>query len=183
MRRIVVVGTSGSGKSTLARQISAQLDIPHIELDAIHHQSNWTPMPAPEFRAAVAERIDGDAWVVDGGYRSKLGDLVWQRAETVVWFDLPRSLVMRQIVRRTVSRAVAGRELWNGNRERWSQMFSLDPQRSVIMWAWTTHARNRANYLAAQSDPAFQHLTFVRLGSHRETTKFLDGLTPGPPPS
>ncbi|KQY28003.1 MULTISPECIES: hypothetical protein [Nocardia] len=183
MRRIVVVGTSGSGKSTLARQISAQLEIPHIELDAIHHQPNWTPMPAPDFRAAVAERITGDAWVVDGGYRSKLGDLVWRRADTVAWFDLPRSLVMRQIVRRTVGRALTGRELWNGNRELWSQMFSLDPQRSVIVWAWTTHARNRANYLAAQSDPAFQNLTFVRLGSHREAAAFLDGLTPAPPPS
>ncbi|MFD6452060.1 hypothetical protein ACFWF3_14870 [Nocardia sp. NPDC060220] len=172
MRRIVVVGTSGSGKSTLARQISHRLDVPHIELDSIHHQPNWTPMAAPEFQAAVAERIAGDAWVVDGNYRGKLGDLVWRRADTVAWFDLPRSLVMRQIV----GRALTGRELWNGNRERWREMISLDPARSVIMWAWTTHAKNRASYLAAQHDPAFQDLTFVRLGSRREAAAFLDGL-------
>ncbi|MGW0329837.1 hypothetical protein [Nocardia sp. NPDC003183] len=176
MRRIVVVGTSGSGKSTLARQISHRLDIPHIELDSIHHQPNWTPMAAPEFQAAVAERIAGDAWVVDGNYRGKLGDLVWRRADTVAWFDLPRSLVMRQIVGRTVGRALTGRELWNGNRERWREMISLDPARSVIMWAWTTHAKNRASYLAAQHDPAFGDLTFVRLGSRREAAAFLDGL-------
>ncbi|WP_211300296.1 P-loop NTPase family protein [Nocardia fluminea] len=180
-RRIVVVGTSGSGKSTLARQISRRLDIPYIELDAIHHQANWTPMAAPEFRAAVAERIAGDGWVVDGNYRGKLADLVWRRADTVAWFDLPRSLVMRQIVRRTVGRVLTGRELWNGNRERWREMISLDPARSVIVWAWTTHAKNRANYSAAQKDPAFRHLTFVRLGSHREAAAFLDGLACAPP--
>ncbi|MFE1596352.1 hypothetical protein [Nocardia sp. NPDC058705] len=172
------MGTSGSGKTTLARQISHQLDIPHIELDAIHHQPNWTPMSAPDFQAAVAEQIAGDAWVVDGNYRGKLGDLVWQRADTVAWFDLPRSLVMRQIVRRTVGRFLTGRELWNGNRERLANMLSLDPQRSVIMWAWTTHAKNRSGYLAAQSDPAYQHLTFVRLGSHRAAAAFLGGLSP-----
>ncbi|MFD4357556.1 hypothetical protein ACFWPX_33770 [Nocardia sp. NPDC058518] len=184
MRRISVVGTSGSGKSTLARQISHRLDIPYIELDAIHHQPDWTPMPAPDFQAAVAERIARDAWVVDGNYRGKLGDLVWQRADTVVWFDLPRSLVMRQIVRRTVGRALTGRELWNGNRERWREMISLDPARSVIVWAWTTHAKNRAHYLAAQSDPAFTNLTFVRLTSRREAAAFLDGLgrATSPPP-
>lgn len=182
MRRIVVMGTSGSGKSTLARQISRRLDIPHIELDAIHHQANWTPMAAPEFQAAVAERIAGDAWVVDGGYRGKLGDLVWQRADAVAYFDLPRSLVMRQIVRRTVARALTGRELWNGNREHWRAAISLDPARSVIVWAWTTHARNRANYLAAQHDPAYRHLTFVRLGSHRAAAAFLDDLARPLPP-
>lgn len=143
-------------------------------------------MPAPDFQAAVAERITGDAWVVDGNYRGKLGDLVWQRADTVVWFDLPRLLVMRQIVRRTVGRALIGRELWNGNRERWREMIALDPARSVIIWAWTTHAKNQANYLAAQSDPAFQNLTFVRLGSHREAAAFLTdlaGRAPSPPPN
>ncbi|MEV0337008.1 hypothetical protein [Nocardia sp. NPDC050717] len=176
MRRISVVGTSGSGKSTLAGEIARRLGIPHIELDAIHHQAGWTPMPAPEFRAAVAERIAGDTWVVDGNYRTKLGDLVWRRADTVVWFDLPRSLVMRQIVTRTVGRAVTRRELWNGNREAWRDMFSRDPARSVIRWAWTTHATNRARHLAAQEDPAYGDVTFVRLDSRRAVAEFLDGL-------
>ena len=34
--RIVVVGTSGAGKTTLARRIAAQLQLPHIELNAIN---------------------------------------------------------------------------------------------------------------------------------------------------
>ncbi|MGW6421667.1 hypothetical protein ACWF82_03240 [Nocardia sp. NPDC055053] len=175
-RRISVVGTSGSGKSTLARRISRMLDIPYVELDAIHHQAGWTPMAEPEFRAAVSERTGGDAWVVDGNYRGKLGDLVWRRADTVVWLDLPKPIVMAQIVRRTVGRALTRRELWNGNRERWRDMLSFDPQRSVILWAWTTHAQNRIRYQTAQIDPAYQDLDFVRLSSRRAVRAFLDEL-------
>ncbi len=176
MRRISVVGTSGSGKSTVARNIARRLEVPYIELDAIHHQANWTPMSAADFRVAVAERTAGDAWVADGNYRTKLGDLVWQRADTVVWLDLPRWLVMYQVVTRTVGRALTRRELWNGNRESWSSMFSADPAQSVIRWAWTTHATNRTRYLAALEDPAHSEITFIRLRSRREVARFLDAL-------
>ncbi|KZM70639.1 hypothetical protein [Nocardia terpenica] len=176
VRRIAVEGTSGSGKSTLAERISRRLGIAHIQLDAIHHQENWTPMPVAEFRAAVAERIAADAWVVDGNYHSKLGDLVWERVDAVLWFDLPRARVMWQIIRRTAGRIVTGRELWNGNREQWRNFFSLNPERSVIVWAWRTHAGNRARFLAARSDPAYGHIEFIRLRSHREADAVLAEL-------
>nr|WP_280363270.1 (d)CMP kinase [Nocardia wallacei] len=176
MRRISVVGTSGSGKSTLARRISRRLGIPYVELDAIHHQADWTAMSPPEFRSAVAQRIAGDSWVVDGNYHGKLGDLVWRRADTVIWLDLPRSVVMRQIVMRTLGRALTRRELWNGNRERWRDMFSRDPQRSVILWAWQSHGRYRTRYLAAQADLADRGVEFVRLPSRHAAAAFLDRL-------
>ncbi|MGW0246118.1 hypothetical protein ACWDYH_05700 [Nocardia goodfellowii] len=182
-RRISVVGTSGSGKSTLARAISQRLGIPHIELDAIHHQPNWTPLPTDEFQAAVTAQVTRDAWVVDGNYNGKLGDLVWRHADTVLWFDLPRPLVLRQIIQRTVIRALTRRELWNGNRERFRDMLSRDPERSVIMWSWTTHARNRTRYQAAQADPAYQHIDFIRLSSHRAAEKFLTSLDPAASPT
>ncbi|WP_174566908.1 hypothetical protein [Nocardia crassostreae] len=180
VRRISVVGTSGSGKSSLARGIARRLGIPHVELDAIHHQAGWTAMGEAEFRAAVGERIAGDAWVVDGNYHGKLGDLVWRRADAVIWLDLPRSLVMWQIVTRTVGRWVFRRELWNGNRERLRDMFSLDPEQSVILWAWTTHARNRERYLRAQRDPTYGHIEFIRVRSRREGAAVLAGLGPCP---
>ncbi|WP_153348883.1 AAA family ATPase [Nocardia aurantia] len=176
MQRISVVGTSGSGKSTLARRIADRLAVPYIELDAIHHRPGWKAMSEKEFRAAVADRITGDTWVVDGNYFGKLGDLVWSRADTVVWFDLPRALVMRQITARTLRRALTRRELWNGNREDLRNMVSLDPQRSVIVWAWQTHTANRERYLTARHAPEYAHLRFVRLGSRRETDAFLGEL-------
>jgi ABC-type dipeptide/oligopeptide/nickel transport system ATPase component len=60
VRRISVVGNSGSGKTTVAKALAARLGVPHVELDAIFHQPNWTPLPADEFRRRVADAITGD---------------------------------------------------------------------------------------------------------------------------
>jgi len=67
--RIVVVGTSGAGKTILARRIAAQLQLPHIELDAINWQSEWrdlTRHDPEEFVRRVTEAIRAEDWVVDG---------------------------------------------------------------------------------------------------------------------
>jgi adenylate kinase family enzyme len=162
VRRISVVGNSGSGKSTLAAQLAAALAIPHLELDGVFHQAGWQPLPQPDFRAAVAAFAAGDAWVIDGNY-SAVQDLVWARADTVVWLDPSRSRVMRQLVPRTLLRLVRRTELWNGNREAWTALFRADPEESILRWAWTRHAQTRERYLRAQADPVNAHLGFVRL--------------------
>ncbi len=177
MRRISVVGTAGAGKTTLAQQISERLGITHIELDGIHHLPGWTPMGENAFRAAVAERLADESWVADGNYHTKLGGLVWQRADTVVWLDLPRPVVMAQLVRRTTIRVLTGRELRNGNREHWRDMLSLDPQRSILVFAWKAYSRNRTRLVAAQSDPAWADLAFVRLRSRAQIAAFLAELS------
>ena len=167
-----MVGNSGSGKSTLARALAARLALPCVELDAIFHQPGWTELPVEEFRAQAAEAAAGDAWVIDGNYTA-VRDLVWARADSVVWIDLPRPEVMRRVVTRTVRRALRRQELWNGNREPWSNFLTLDPERSIIMWAWTQHAKYRARYEAAMADPAWAHLRFIRLRSPADVRTFL----------
>jgi hypothetical protein len=64
------------------------------------------------------------------------------------------------------------RELWNGNRERWTNLITRDPDRSVLAWAWTMHDNYRARYLEAAHDAAHGHITFIRVRSRRE----LDAL-------
>jgi hypothetical protein len=29
--------------------------------------------------------------------------------------------------------------LWNGNTEKWSNLFSRDPQKNIILWMWHHH--------------------------------------------
>ena len=177
MQRVSVVGTSGAGKSTLARSLAARLGASFLELDSVNHQADWVPLPTPEFRRRVASVVAGERWVVDGNY-SKVRDLVWARADTVVWLDLPRHTVMRRVIWRSFRR-VAGRvELWNGNRERWRNLFALDKEESVISWAWQTHAANQAKLEAAMADPANGHLRFVRLTSPAAVRRFLRGTSP-----
>ena len=172
------MGCSGSGKTTLARSLASTLGLPHIELDAIFHQPGWTPLHEDAFRARVGQAVDAPGWVVDGNY-SVVQDLVWQRADTVVWFDLSFAVVMARIVRRTLLRVVTRQELWNGNKEPWSNMFSWKPEKSIIAWAATRHGVYRRRYLAAESDPRWVGLRFVRLCSQGEADAFVAGVVPG----
>ena len=80
---------------------------------------------------------------------------------------------MRQVTWRTLRRAVTRQELWNGNREPMTNFFSWVPEKSIISWAWHSHAKYRTRYGAAAADPANAHLTFIRLTSRRDISRFL----------
>jgi adenylate kinase family enzyme len=172
VRRVSVVGNSGSGKSTLARRLAGVLGVPFTELDSVFHQPGWQELPAAEFRAVAAARASEDGWVIDGNY-SAVRPIVWARADTVVFLDLPKPVVMRQVTWRTVRRAVTRQELWNGNREPLRNFLRLDPRESIISWAWHSHDRYRARYAGAAADPAWDHLDFVHLTSRAEAGRFL----------
>jgi hypothetical protein len=87
--RIAVVGVSGKG-TTLARRLAEQLDVPYTELDALCHRPGWVEASDEDFRRDVEAAMNhSDGWVLDGSYQWKLGDLVLQRADTIVWLDQP----------------------------------------------------------------------------------------------
>lgn len=175
MQRVVVVGTSGSGKSTLRRQLATRLGAAELELDAVHHLPGWQPISDDDFRGRVEEFLtQHDRWVVDGNY-AVVRDLLWARADAVVWLDLPRAVVTARVVRRTLRRLLTRQELWNGNRESWRNVLSRDPNRSIVRWAWTTHASRRQEYAALTRDPRWAPLQVHHLRSTREVRRFLAG--------
>lgn len=172
-----VVGNSGSGKSRLALRLAAALDVPYIEIDAINHQAGWRELDRGALRDRIDELTTGDGWVVDGNYRECVVDgPVWARADTVVWLDLPRHLVMRQVVVRTVRRIVTRQELWNGNREPFRNLWAWDPNKSIVRWAWTQHGKYAERYAAAMTSATYAHLAFVRLRSHAGADALLERL-------
>src|SRR5436309_4465246 len=139
--KIAVIGTSGSGKTTVARELARRLGLPHVELDALFHGPGWAETPADEFRRRVAAATDGDGWVVDGNYANKLGDLVLERADTVVWLDVPLRVALSRVTRRTIGRIRTGEELWNGNRESWRGGFL--GWESMFVWTIRSQVRRR----------------------------------------
>ena len=174
-RRVVVVGTTGCGKTTLARQLSLLLGIPHVELDAIHWGPGWTPAPLEVFRARTAQALSGSRWVADGNY-GKVQDIVWGRAEAVVWLDYTLAVLMGRLVWRTLRRIVTGEELWNGNRESiWDQFFTED---SLLLYALRSYRRRRREYPQLFTQPCYSHLSVVRLRSPRATRRWLRHLRP-----
>jgi adenylate kinase family enzyme len=115
--RIAITGPSGSGKTTLAAELARTAGLRHVEIDALHHGSNWESCGAEVLRERVLAATEGDGWVTDATYHSMLGELIADRADVVVWLDLPIPLVMWRLLRRTHVRNRDTTELWNGNVE------------------------------------------------------------------
>jgi adenylate kinase family enzyme len=173
LRRINVKGTSGSGKSTFARELASRLDLPYIELDALHHGPNWSEPTAEEFRAKVQGAMDAapDGWVIDGNYEVKLGDTVLGPADAIVWLDLPLGLKLRRLWRRTKHRIRHDVELWSGNKERWRT--ALWGWESLFAWMLRGHFRHRRQWPKRYgADPRF-----VRLRSVAEANEWLESVS------
>ena len=177
-RRVVVVGTTGSGKTVLARRLAGRLGLPHVELDALHWDPDWTKAPSAVFRERTARALSGDGWVVDGNY-GKVRDLVWPRADTVVWLDFPLSLILWRLVRRTFRRALTREELWGGNRERLRAHFLT--RDSLFLWALKTYRRRRRDYPLLFKQPEHAHLAVVHLRSPRAVKDWLASVAMSAP--
>ncbi len=172
MQRINVVGTTGSGKTTMARRIAEVLGFPHVELDALHWGPGWEEAPVEVFRERVSEAIRGSPWVVDGNY-GKVRDIVWGRADTVVWLDYGFLRIFLRLLWRTLRRMVLRERLWNDNQEDLTAVFGKD---SILLWAITSYPKNKEEYPKRMSAPEYAHIRFIRHGSPRETEEWLETL-------
>lgn len=101
MQRVLVLGSSGSGKSTFVSRLAATTGLPTISLDAIYWQPGWEPSDSSSFGHRIKELASGDRWIIDGNYLSTgAGELRRDRADTIIWFDLPRHVCMTGIFAR-----------------------------------------------------------------------------------
>lgn len=179
--RIVVVGTSGSGKTFVARALAARLGIPYICNDAIIWQPHWQPTPRDQRLALFDNATYGDAWIYDGNILALTDPEDWlilERADTVVWLDLPRRIVWRQVLLRTMKRVLFREALWHGNRETFRMSFlSRD---SIILWSIRTYAKRCVQCECVFADPQWAHLHRIRLQSRHEVRTWLDRI--GTPP-
>jgi adenylate kinase family enzyme len=174
MERIVVVGSTGSGKTTLARALAKRRGVSHVELDALHWDPGWTEAPRDVFRERAASALSPDSrWVVDGNYRV-VRDIVWSRADTLVWLDYPLWLVFWRLTRRTLWRGITRAELYNGNRESlWTHLFTRD---SLFLWLWKTYGLRRREYPMLLARPEFAHLSVKRFRRPGEARVWLERL-------
>ncbi len=177
MDRVVVVGCSGAGKTTVARRLAETLGVPNLEMDGVFHQPGWVPLEDSSFQARLAEFTAGERWVVDGNYTSHgTRDVVWPRADTFVWLDFSRGAVMRNVIGRTLKRVLTREELWNGNKEPWTNLYSLDPYENIIVWSWTRFHKYRDKYEKCLTDGTWAHATVHRLTSRDEVDELLSSI-------
>ena len=174
VRKLAIISSaSGNGKTTLGRELAARLEVPFVELDALVHGPDWVETPDDDLRAQVEPIVESDAWVIDGAYRGKLGDLVLDAADVVVWLDLPLRVWLPRLIRRTAQRIRRREELWNGNRE--TLVNVIWGRESLLVFAVRSHFRRRREY-----PEALASWRVVRLSTPAEVERFLADVSKPP---
>ncbi len=95
--RITIVGLPGSGKSYLAKKIAEKNHIPYIHIDRFWleggggQNSRTTPNPEKTHayvKEKVLDALQAESWVSDGMY-SKIQPEIANRADTIIFLDIP----------------------------------------------------------------------------------------------
>jgi adenylate kinase family enzyme len=177
LARVNVVGTSGSGKTTFAKQLAAKLGSPHVDLDGLFWEANWTPASDDVFFARITAALQSPSWIIDGNY-DRTVPIKWRDVQTVIWLDYSFARTFAQSFRRAVFRMITREEIWPGTGNRESFRLTFLSKESILLWMIRTHGKIRRRYLGVMNDPQHSAIQFVRLKSPREARAFLDSIMP-----
>jgi adenylate kinase family enzyme len=178
LERIVIVGKSGAGKTTLATRLADRLNLTNVELDSINWQANWVNLPKHEMRERVDEALPvAGYWIADGNYIRSVRDIVWIRADTLIWLDYSLWVALLRVLRRTIGRIVRRKELWNGNRETLRHHLSFDVNQNLFLGTIRMHKRYRNDFPALFEQPEYSHLNVLWFRTPKETEQWLRGLS------
>jgi energy-coupling factor transporter ATP-binding protein EcfA2 len=171
-QRILVLGRTGSGKTTLARELAAAIDVPHVELDALYFGPDLSTVPLSVLRERTSAAIAGDRWVTDGN-KSAVRDLVWPRADTVIWLDYPLVVCLWRLARRALWRTsvLTAQAAERDGKAGLPRQF-LSAAKGVLT-ALRSHRGQRREYPRMFARQENQHLAVVRLRSARATREWL----------
>ncbi|MFF5077919.1 hypothetical protein ACFY36_12765 [Actinoplanes sp. NPDC000266] len=176
MRRILITGLAGAGKTTLARRLSATTGVPWHSLDDLFYGPDL--LMAPAFPASVERITAGGAWIFDSGgppptdpVSAGVRDLMWSRADTLIWLDYSQPVVLWRATTRSLRRIVTRRRLWHGHRD--SPLQWLRPDHPIRR-AWSAHSARRKDLTARIADPSHRGLEVVRLTRPSQAGSFLN---------
>jgi hypothetical protein len=125
-------------------------------------------------RTSVA--IAGERWVTDGNKRA-VRDLVWPRADTIIWLDYPVYVSLWRLAKRARSRtsALSAQAAESGRRTGLPRQM-LAAAKGVLT-ALKSHRGQRREYPRLFAQPANQHLAVARLRSPRATRQWIARVT------
>lgn len=165
-----MIGCSGSGKSTLAAAIAARLGLPYLATDPVFWTADWRPAAPAATRAWLATATAAPAWVTDGNFDGDR-DLLWARAELIVWLDLPLWRVAGQGARRNFGWWLAGARVWGGQR------MTLAKAGAGLRHILRSHGQKARDFPGWLADQRGKEV--VRLRSHAQAAAWLGQILAG----
>lgn len=148
----------------------------HIELDALYFGPSFTTAPLDVLRDRTTAAIAGDRWVTDGN-KKLVRDLVWPRADTVVWLDYPLVVSLWRLGRRALWRTSALRAQAGEKTEETGLPRQMLSAAKGVLTALQSHKGQRRQYPRMFAQRENQHLAVVRLRSPRATRTWLDRMS------
>ena len=173
--RILIIGRTGSGKTTMARQLSAILGVPHVELDSLFFGPNFSTVPLPVLRERTSAAILGEYWITDGN-KSAVRDLVWPRADTIIWLDYPLLVSLWRLGKRALWRTSVLKEQAEKTRKKSSLPKQLMAGAKGVLTALFSHRDQRREFPILFAKPENKHLAIVRLNSPEATQRWLERI-------
>ena len=89
MKKVAVFGNAGGGKSTLSKRLSQITGLPLHILDKIKYQSGGTEVPPEDYKSLHQQILATDQWIIDGFGCMETLWLRLDKADTLVFVDLP----------------------------------------------------------------------------------------------
>jgi adenylate kinase family enzyme len=170
MQRVMIVGSAGSGKSTLGRRLGATLGLPVVHLDTLYWRPGWVEPSQEEWREQVRLAVQPEAWVIDGNYSATM-DLRFERADTVIFLDIPRRACLYRVLKRSIRhRGRVRSDCAPGCPERVQWHF--------LKWVWT-YPKQRRPAMLGRLEEAKPTVHVVRLRNGWEIEAFVGGIAKG----
>lgn len=171
MQRVVVLGPVGAGKSSLATRLSRRTGLPVVHLDLLFWRAGWELAPRDEALQDLAAAVADNRWILDGNFladRDGGWDARFDRADTVIFLDLPRSLCLWRVLKRRVTERGRSRpDLPVGC----SEGLTL----SVLRWIWSYPKADRPRVLRILARLS-ERVAVHHLRSASKVQRFSDAL-------
>ena len=142
-KRIVVAGRGG--KTSLGQSIGERFSLPFLELDSVVWLPGWKSRDRAG-RTEIIERWIDDhpgGWVIDGETVDTSDRQLTNRADMVIWLDLPFSTVFWRVFFRSIRRIRSHEQICGENFESWRHSFLSSDSLALQHMVWLVNGRWR----------------------------------------